>query len=212
MRRALLSILALAIVMGLVLSMSAPALAGQIYRFKGTGAYAYWQMYDEATNVYTDIQVYAHESAYQSPPGRPQPSQYAGIHVYQYRYDDYGNWILLSGVYYWGDIPAGCLVVDQKLASARLVADGLEGWDYETGMPVTLDVDVSWAATGPLARQSHKSHYHSPDMNRNYRYTGSSRQATAQGSVHYDGTGIILGASDWAELFSAKEGYVEVNR
>lgn len=213
MRKTLLSILALTVIIGLMLSMSAPALAGQIYHYRGTGVNAYWFMYDAKTGVYTDIYVYGYDSMDQSPPGHPQAKQYAGIEVLQYRYDG-DEYVPLSEVSYWG--PAGCLVIDSKLASASLVADDLEAWkwdyiaDEETA--VSLDVDVSWVATGPLSQDSYRWHSHSSYMNANRHYNNKSREATAQGSVCYDGTSVIPGASDGASIFSTKEGYVEVSR
>jgi len=215
MRKKLLSILALALMAGLMLSMSVPALAGENYHYKSTGANAYWFMYDEVTGVYTDISVYGYDSVDQNPPGRPQAKQYVGIGVFQYRYDG-DEYIPLSDVSYWGYVPEGCLVIDSKLASASIVADDLGAWkwDYvaEEGTPLSLDVNVSWMATGPLNRNNYKWHYHTPYTNMNHHYNGKSREATAQGNICYDGTGIILGASDGAAMFSSREGYVEVSR
>lgn len=215
MKKVFLSMLALILAMGLVLSTAAPALAGELYHFKGIGANAYWFMYDEDTGVYTDIFVYGRDVSTQNPPGRPQTTQYAGIEIFQYRYEG-EEFIPISDVSYWGPIPAGCLVIERNLASARLIAYGLEAWEWdyitEEGTAVSLDVDVSWIATGPLSRESYKWRYHSPYVNVNYRYTGSSRGATAQGGINYDGTSIILGVSNGAGIFSAKEGFVEVSR
>lgn len=213
MKKALLSILALTVIMGLMLSMSAPALAGQIYHLRGTGANAYWFMFDGATGVYTDIYVYGHNETYQSPPGHSPAKQYAGIQILQYRYDG-DEYVPLSEVSYWG--PAGCLVIDRKLASASLVASELDAWkwDYitEERSPVSLDVDVSWVATGPLSRDSYNWRYRSSDVTISYHYSGKNQGAIAEGTICYDGTSKILGASSGAGIFSAREGRVEVSR
>ena len=205
--------LVLAIIVGLMLSMSAPALAGagQVYHFKGTGMNAHWYEHDIATGIYTDIYVYGHESVYQNPPGRPQAKIYAGIQVHQYRYEGH-EYIPLSDVSYWGYVPAECFAIDKNLAAASLVVEGLEArkWDYITEVTtvVALDLDVSWEAVGRISR--HKGTWHSAYMN--YHYHGKNREAIAQGSVCYDGVSKILGASNWAAIFSAREGQVVFNR
>ena len=206
-------LIALAVVMVLILSMPVSVLAGQVFRSERTGAYAQWIMYDESTGIYTEVYIHGHEAKYHNPPGRPQTEQYIGIQIVQYQYWWYAS---ITEVWYWGNIPAGCLSVDQRLGNASLVVQGLQAWkwDYETWetIPVTLDLNISWTATGPLTRDRYHWHYRSPHMNVNYRYSGKSRQATAQGSVCHDGTNIILGASDWSGIFSAKDGQVVVNR
>lgn len=207
--------LALIVIIGLMLSMSAPALAGEVYHLKGNGVNAYWYEYDISTGVYTEINVSGQESVYNGSPGRPQAKTYVGIQVHQYRYEGY-EYIPLSNVSYWGYVPTECLIIDKNLAAVSLIVEGLEGWkwDYitEKSTVVSLDVDVSWTATGPLSRNSYRWHYRSSMSMVNYRYQGKNRQATAQGSVCYDGVSKILGASSWASIFSAREGQVVVNR
>ena len=205
-------VIALVVVMALLLSMSAPVFAGQVFRSERTGAYAQWIMYDESTGIYTEVYIHGHEAKYHNPPGRPQTEQYIGIQIVQYQY-----WYeIITDIWYWGSVPAGSLTIDRKLATASLAVDGLQAWksDYQTGEKtlVTLDLNISWTATGPLTRDRYHWHYRSPYMNVNYRYSGKSRQATAQGSFCLDGTNIILGASDWSGIFSAKDGQVIVDQ
>ena len=215
MKKVLLSIPLLVLITILVLSAATPALAGQLYHSKGTGADAYWLMYDQGTGVYTDIFVYGRDSMYQDPPGRPQAKEYGNISIFQYRYDE-EEFVPLVDISYWGAIPEGGLAIDNKLASASVVASDLAArkWDYlaEEETAVSLDVDVNWMATGSLSRESYSWHHHFPYMNANYHYSGKSRGATAQGSVHYDGISIILGASDGGRIFYTREGLTEVNR
>jgi len=213
MKKIVMPLLTLVITLGLVI----PAARGDhfIGHFKGLGAEAHWSMYDEDTGVYTDVYIYAVDRIYRTPPQGGGGWQYANISIYQYLYDA-DEYVPIRDIYCWADPIPGTLVVDGNLTWASLTASGIEGWqyDYDTGeeTAITIDVDVSWSGTGPMSNYHSNYHFRYPYGFYNSHSTGKSRQASSLGEVVLDGTGLTLQASDYAEVFSSKEGSVEVYR
>lgn len=208
------SLLLLVLALGLVLSISTPTLAGEIYHFKGEGASAYWYMYDAESDVHTSISVWAVDELVQEPPGRPQAEQYAWISIFQYRINE--KFEPLLDIWSWGPLPEDSLVVERKLAEASLRAEDLPAWmyNYTTGnaSEVKLDIETNWTNTSEVISYHDNWHYKSPDVIFNARASGKYREASAQGSITYDDNQIKLEATEWAEIFSAKEGYVMVSK
>jgi len=211
MKKAIRSFLALAMTLGLTIALAAPAQAAWVTHSKEVSGSAFWHMYDDAAGIYTNVDVYASDGVFRSPSGDPGSFRSVSISISQFRYegDDY---VPVRDISFWGDIPAGCLVVSQNLTSASLIVSGLQGtqWDYETETetPVTIGLNVSWTANGPLSNYTYNYHWRYPSEFVYNRGTGKSREGSAVGILSLDGFDIVLEAGD---VDAGEEAYASIN-
>jgi len=217
MKRVFIPFLAMVISLGLVLPLVTPAAPGDHYKgqIKGMGAEAWWSLYDEVSGVYTDILVYTSDKVYKNPLDSPEARAYGEIDIWQYRYVD-DEYVPIRDVYFWGDVPAGSIVVDRTLSSASLILSGVEGEIYdhatESSTPVLLDIDLRWSAIAPITLDSYRSHNRYPDGFAYYFSRGKSREAETFGVVSFEDTSIPLEFAQRATILSSRTGTVEVYR
>lgn len=214
MKKVVRPLLTLVVILGLVIL----AAQGEHYHvlYKGLGANAYWSMYDEGTGEYTDISIYAVDHFEKYPPRSRAAYQWGEIYISKYKYED-DQYVPISDAYCWVELPRGSLAVDQALMSASLSASGLVGWQYNYSDPpseteVTIDVNVSWSASGPKSNYNDNYHYRFPSGFGNSHDSGMRRYGSALGDVVLDSISLALGTSSDAQVFSSKSGGVEVWR
>jgi|MudIll2142460700_1097286.scaffolds.fasta_scaffold151979_1 hypothetical protein len=220
MKKAIMSFLALAMTLGLMIALATPAQAAEVRNFKGLGAEAYWSLYDEDTGVYTDVHVYFFDGVFRSPSSGRETRYYAGIGISQYRYVD-DEYTPIRDVYCFADPLSGGIAVERNLTSASLTASGIQGtqWDYasETETAVNIDINVSCTAAGPLSNSHYNGHWRYPSEFVFYHGTGKSREGSAAGVVTLDGLSIMLevdnvdaGEYAYASISSTSDGHLGI--
>ena len=217
MKRVFMPLLALVFMLGLVLLLTTPALAAPGDHFtrqtKGLGADAAWNLYDEASGIQTDIQVYFSNDQERNPPDKPEGAPFVQIYISQYHVDEY---VPIRDIWLYGEIPPEGIAVDRTLSSASLILSGLEGeqyiYDDDAITPITIDISLSWSAIGPTSIDTWTSHNRSPNGFSFYHSHGKSREANAQGTIVFGDTSITLDSPYWCTIYSAKTGIVQVYR
>lgn len=180
------------------------ASAGDIFKFKGQGAQAYFSSTDGC--VTTDVFVFANDGKFQSPPGPGSPSSGTFLAISQY---DWCNDELLLAADGFADLAAGDFEVSRQLSSATLNAT-VTMYNYLTDSTFDVFVDLTWTGSGPLFRQMSNSHFQFPGCKINERFRGTFRSAVASGSVSDGWTNFAPEPSVWAEMFSTQSGSVFV--
>ena len=164
-------------------SMPGSAKAGYIFRAKGPSADAYFSTIDGSGCVFTDIYVFASDNTNQSPPGRAGKS--SSVNMFISQYDTCTDTQLFAADGFASLAPSE-FQVNKKLTSASLRAT-VTMFDYVSGTPFDVFVDLDWTGNGPLSRQNGHSNYQSPGCSFKSRFNGTSRSAEVSGSVS-DGT------------------------
>lgn len=201
------------IAFGLIL-LTAPAGAGETFRFKGKSADAFFSSIDPTGCVFTDVFVFASDdvTVLHIPPGPPSSSlgSVASVFISQF---DVCNGIDL--------VVADCLspapltgsefqVIGNRLDSATLNTT-IECFDLLGGGPFDVAVALTWMGVGDPIRSRSHSHFHTPGFKVNDRFSGTFRSATASGSVSDGVTNYALESSDFAQIVSARNGSVTID-
>ncbi len=180
------------------------ALAGNIFHFSGRSADAFFSSFDPSGCIGTFVSVFANDGRFQAPPGPGSSSSGASIFIDQF------DFCTGSSVFFFGfaTLADADFRVSRGLTSARLnttipVVDPF-------GSPLDVDVDLTWTGTGDLSRGNSHFHSQSPNCIVNGHSNGSFRFAEASGSVTIAAENFTPNSSDFAELFSARSGTVEI--
>lgn len=155
----------------------APALAGDIFKFSGRNAQAFF--YSESDCVATFVAVFANEGRFQSPPGPPGQGSFASIFIDQFDFCTGESLLIADG---FKTLEESEFTIDRQLSSASLNTS-TEMFDFVSGTPFTVDVNVNWTGTGDLFRQSFMSKFQSPHCKFMDRFRGTFRNAEASGVV-----------------------------
>jgi len=217
MKRVCSPFLAMALMLGLVMLLTTPALAASgdhsTRQIRGLGASAAWNLYDEASGIQTDIQVFFSNDLERNPPAKPEGAPSVYIYISQYYVDEYEP---IRDIWYDGDIPPESVAVERTLSSASLSLSGLEGaqYDYasEAITPITIDISLNWSGIGPTSIDTWTSHNRSPVGFSFYHSHGKSREANAQGTIVFGDTSIMLDSPYWCTIYSSQTGIVQVYR
>jgi len=220
-KKTVLQLLGLVTALGLVIAVTAPALAGQGIHIKGQakgyGAQAAWNFYDQVLGIQTDLRINFDDNFERNPPDSPVAGQFANISISQYYTDPDGlNYVPIRDIYFYGEVPPGAIAIGRTLNSASLVLSGVIGeqFDYDSmeTSDITIDIDVSWSATSPISMDHWNTHMHYINGFAFYRYHGKSRDAATAGQITFGDTSIALGSAYWASVYYAKTGEVHVSR
>ena len=187
-------------------------------RYKGQSADASW--YYEQDDVYTNVYVFATNSASrQGSDLYTESVAYVGI--YQYRlgnqicdtYDGqeycWNEYIPLQEYYGYGTINPASFQTQGRLDGATLDAK-LDGYNYLADSSKSISVNIDFTGQGDYSSGKSSYLYRSGDYMYNGNYIGLYRQATATGSISGDIT-MDLGNSTYGTLYSAKSGSVNVS-
>jgi len=170
MQRVLLS----ALIVGLSICM--PVTAADVYYAAGYVASATFRSLDEH-NVETFVYVVAQKGRETSPPEYRKAG--SKLFYYAYRYD------YTTGLYHFGsvgekELMPGEFDIDLDLSQATLNTTVV----LDSGVqPITLTVQLDFAATSSPTKVKRSFHEHSPDRLMQIRYSATERQADVAGSV-----------------------------
>ena len=185
-----------------VLGLPKTARAGNIFHTRGGTASA--SLFSSVGCISTSVFVFSSESVFQDPPGPPDTSSFAFVGIFQF--DGCTGYSLKS-------VFGSALLADQDFQvrrnSARLNA-AIPAFDFSTGMPTTVAVNLTWTCTGPLSRSSFNSHFQSPDVIFNSHSSGTFCPAQASGSVSIGPTNFAPGPLS-GFLGTTRSGTVVIN-
>ncbi|MFL6198421.1 MAG: hypothetical protein ACJ76J_04535 [Thermoanaerobaculia bacterium] len=173
------------------------------YSFRGSAAAARFETTEGCISTETDIFVYEHQSHF--PPG-PAPEGSPGIEIFIYRYNICGEISFLSSVSSRADLPEGAFSVSGGLQGATLNA-AIEVED-ETGNRFPISIDIAWSGVGEVSRSINHENASSPGVRGIWRSKGTSRDATATGSVVLETANVTLNPSINGTLMDAQSGIV----
>jgi len=202
--------IALVLALTLVALAVTSTLAGDIIRFSGRFAEAFFFSTDGCIAVF--VGVFANDGTFQAPPGPGSSSSGAGIFINEFNFCT-GSSVFFSG---FATLADADFRVSRDLTSATLnttipvevfVCDEF-GCTF-VGTDV-VDVDQTWTGTGTLSRGNSHFHSSSPNCIVNGHSNGSSRPAEASGSVTIAATDFTPNPTDSAFLSSTKDGTVQI--
>lgn len=203
----------LALLVALVLALPAAAQSGETFRYKGKVADAVFSNVEGC--VGTDVLVSAQDSK-----GRQVPQQGSGAPseavVQIYKYDACAPApgpeepvpgpgaqepeMLMAA---FGVVPLGAsdFVMSKNLATAALDTT-VQMTDESSGSTFSVKVDLTWKATAAPRRFKERYSYETTGFSFSGRVRGTTRVASASGSVSDGTTEYVTGASDFARLLS----------
>jgi hypothetical protein len=175
-------------------------------KFRGESASAFFSSVDSSGCIFTDVSVFASEGVFQSSPGPGNFSSGASLFISQY---DVCLGVQLIAADGGVSLAGPDFQVVSKLQSASLHAT-IDVFDYVSGTPFQVAVNLGWTASAPLSRQNSNSHFQSPGCIFNSHFSGSFRPAIAWGSVSDGVTEFVPTASFDASISSVKSGTVAI--
>ena len=184
---------------GFIASANAAATQVYTYQIRGLSGYASAYSYDACGSTY--FYFGANQGAiHTGNGGAPVSSDFA--YVYWSRY----NWCEFSfgGGYAYGDLSING-------NPTRINASGtLNGWDFQSGGPVTLNVDVAIDATGNYFVRGESAYsFSTPWGSGHSRYEGTSADASLSGSIVVGGVDLLAATSySYGSLSTANSGSV----
>ena len=201
--------LPLLIILLTVLGSPAIAFAADVFHSRGESVEANFSTTDASGCIVTSIFVYATNSRYQAPPGRPEPSSYGYLSLYQYDVCNYYQTLLsLSGD---SNLPPGALDIRPSLDRATLVAV-IPAYNYWTASYLDVSIDLAWTGGDSSSQGRSASRSEGPGYRYMSRSTGTYRQGTASGNVSFGSGNMTNGQpAYYAVLNSSKSGTVSIS-
>ncbi len=196
---------ALVLALTLVALAVTSALAGDIIRFSGQFAEAFFFSTDGC--IATFVGVFADDGKFQAPPGPGSSSSGAGIFISQFDC----NTGMSFDAFGFASLADPDFQVSRGLTSARLNTT-IPVFILDSSVPVAnVDIDLTWTGISGLSRGNSHTHFSSPNCIINSRFNGKFRSAEASGSVSIEGaTNFTPAPSEFAMLSSTKSGTVEI--
>lgn len=196
----LLTVLALA---SLVLGQHTVANAGggtNNGHFRDLGSTAYFYQVDPSGCVVTEVNIFASQHYFQSPPGPGTEGPFVSLVIFQ---NDVCTGTQLFSAS--GATETLNLQVDQKLNWATLDAT-VNVWESVTETFQDIYLDLSWTASGPAVHRNNRYHFNSPSCHLMSRSNGVYRSADVWGSVSDGTTNFTPDLTQSAEIFSTVSG------
>jgi hypothetical protein len=207
MRRNL-CLIGLTATLALALAPAAASAETYQYHFRGNSAYAAFASTESTGCIFTWTDVSLYETRYQDPPGPPEESAAAYLFIYQY---DYCQDVYLMNAAGYTSLPADAFQVPHSLQSAQVTAS-LTAYDYQTGNPIPVTIDLAWTGVGDIARGSSNYRYSYPHYRSMSHSIGSNRAAEVSGTVLLGTTNLAAGSSAWGSLWFSQSGSVSIWR
>jgi len=212
----------LALLSALLFALAQPVAAGNIFNFSGKVAVAQWSLGD-AQN--TSVFVSGFEGSFQSPPGRPFQATNVFVGVSQYFCDAVQDELVFRG--YSGFEPApDALRISGTLTNASVSDASLTLFGSETRYadcanptnptfnnlgPFVVALSANWTGNGQLVRTRSTSSFDAgPDCKFFFRFDGTSRQATATGSITGQLNLGALGTTGFANMVSTRNSTLQI--
>jgi hypothetical protein len=182
------------------------ALAGDIFRFRGKSADAFFSSTDGCN--FTNVGVFATDARVQSPPGPGNTSSEAFVSIFKFTVcPDFSPLVDAFGFVSLADPDFQVL---GQINSATLNTT-MEVFDFVSFSSFNVDVDLTWTGTGAVSRSNSHFHFQSPGFIVNGHFNGASRFAVASGSVSAMDTNFTPDPSMFGQIISAKSGQVIID-
>jgi hypothetical protein len=179
-----------------------------VYRISTTGlnVTANFDGNDECGATYA--YVFASNGTYKDSVTGKTGTSLASLSIYRYDY--------CLGSYFSGygqvDLSNGQLTVANQLGLATLQAN-VPVSDYYTGSTVTFSLALTWTATaGSVTSKSKSSATYEDGTKISYQSSGTSRQASASGSILAETINFSASPSNYALIDSTKFGYFQLSK
>lgn len=178
------------------------------YNFRGNIASANFETTEGCISTVTNIFVYEHQ--WHFPPG-PAPGSSPEIEIFIYRYDICGEISFLSsyGARFVA-LPEDAFSVSGGLQGATLNA-AIEVED-DNGNRYPISIDIAWSGVGEVSRSINHENASSPGTRGIWRLKGTSREATATGSVVLETVNVTPNPSVSGALMNSQSGIVIIER
>jgi hypothetical protein len=185
----------------------AAAQAEQVaYHFRGNTATARFET--TAGCISTSTEVFVYEFPLHEPPG-PPPQSPGTLFVTIFRQDTCNG--TLDVLFGEAAPPAEAFSVQGNLQSASL-STTLQVQDFSTGTLIPVSVDITWTGVGEVSRENRNENTSSPGLRAMRHSRGTSRDATAAGSVLLGTVNLAPEPSAFAYLTSSHVASVMIQR
>ena len=186
---------------------AAHATAPDIYHSKGLVAGAYYSSVDVSgcVNTYAFVEVGLEATGTAPKPGQQPALAYMYVITYDQCSGAYSNAVTNSPVL----LPVGAVQFAPSLKSASLNAT-IPLVD-DSGNTHIADVNITWAATGTVERQTYHDHYKAQAGIYEAYDRGLTQDCAVTGSIVVDGANVTL-PTGWGQAWIGQdvEGYVRV--
>ena len=178
--------------------------AGDVFKFKGRSASAFFESIDASGCIITGGSVFVSQQVFHNPPGGGIPSAEVFIDLFQF--DFCTDTPLLSAS---GNAPLAKpdFQVDGTLASAALNAT-VNMFDFVLSSSFDVTVDLNWTATSSLGHQNSRFNVTFQGCHENLHTNSAFRFAEASGSISDGTTNFTPLPSLDGQILSAKTGDV----
>lgn len=193
---------AVVLFVALVLPYHAAAVPGQTSHFKFTGltANAFFDSFEGC--VETSASITATSNRIKTGGARPETTPSVFVSLFQF---DNCSFTVLLSAFGFTDLPTGAFQMKQNLDSATLNTS-FDVFDFVSNTTFPVEISVSWTGSGALTVSMFHNIFRTPGFRENSTSTGTSRAATAPGSVTALGTNFSPNPAEFADLESVKEG------
>jgi len=174
------------------------------FSFRGLEAEAFFDSVDGC--VETSVDVFAVDGRTKSGPGQPAAESVAAIFISQFDVCTGGLLLAADG---FATLTPNQFQIDKQLTAATLNAT-IEVTDFVSGTVFPVDVSVSWTGTGAIVTVKDRFHLTAPGFKVNSRFDGTTRDATASGTVSNGTTNFTPEPAVFADLRSVKQGEVDI--
>jgi len=202
-------LLAVAAALAVVASASPVHAATVTFHASFKGQYVdtgFWSS-DPSGCVVTNVFIRALDGESKTDSGGPEANSFASVQVSRF---DQCTSRLLSAVSGHAELVEGDFRVDQVLKAATLETT-LELSDHVSGTSFPVDIAVAWTGVGDTYTGKSRSQFRSPGFNYISRISGSTRDATAMGTVTDTTTNFTPEPADFAEIAKVKSGEVIIS-
>jgi len=196
------SLLLSTVLAGLSVSLPTIAATTETYKFRGETAYASFSQINDC--ITTDISISAFENITRSKASGPSSLEEASL--FYYIYNSCTGEYVADGYGYSNNVTFN---VD-GFKSGTLNGT-ISVYDFTSGTEKPVEVALTFTGVGENTRSRFNTSFKSKTYVSTFRSTGTSRYATASGSVILNGTNSIADTtSNYAYLGQAKEGAVTI--
>jgi hypothetical protein len=175
------------------------------FSLKGQFATAVFHTVDSSGCIETVVSVIA-EDGRTKQANPPEATLRAMVELFQF--DSCSGKLLLSA-FGLATLTPDQFQIDKQFNTATLNAT-IEVADFVSGNTFPVDVSVRWTGSGDIIRDKNHVHLKEPGFKLNARFTGTSRNATASGTVSDGTTNFTPQPAVFVEMGSTKRGEVVI--